>query len=246
MLQACDNVIEDQIQEVASVKNIYMKLVVVACVATTTLIGIQNRTAEAFTGVHSVKIVTPSNNETNKQQEGVKIQKLSIHPDKMQAKETKQVKEFKPVKEESKQVKQKEQIKNKKEKTKEENSIKISSKEKDLFARLVQAEAKGEPFKGKVAVATVVLNRLESPEFPDTITGVIQQKVSDCYAFSPVQNGEIKKPASQDAKKAVESALKRKDRLHDSVYFYNPEIATDTWIRTRHVVTTIGNHVFAK
>lgn len=226
-------------------KNIYMKMVVVACVATTTFIGIQNRTAEAFTGEHSVKIenlLKKENQdkeihfknikqETKKQQEGANIQKLSSTPDKMQNKEIKQVKE------KTKQVK---------EKTKEENSIKISSKEKDLLSRLVQAEAKGEPFQGKVAVATVVLNRVDSPEFPDTITGVIEQKVGDCYAFSPVQNGEINKAASKDAKNAVDEALKRKDRLHDSLYFYNPEIATDTWIRSRDVVTTIGNHVFAK
>jgi len=219
-----------------------MKIVVVACVATTTFIGIQNKTAEAFTGEHSVKIenlpkkenqdwIINLNNikqEAKKQPEGVNIiQKLSITPDKMQDKELKDEQ-------------------GKKEKKKEEYSIKISSKEKDLLERLVQAEAKGEPFKGKVAVATVVLNRLKSHEFPDTITGVIEQKVGDCYAFSPVQNGAIKKPASKDAKKAVEVALKRKDRLHDSLYFYNPEIATDTWIRSRAVVTTIGNHVFAK
>ncbi|PKR86562.1 cell wall hydrolase [Heyndrickxia camelliae] len=218
-------------------KNIYMKVVVVACVATTTLIGIQNRTAEAFTGEHSVKIenlLIKEKQETKIQQAGFDIQKLSMTHDKIQDKVIKQEKE------------KRKQDKGKKEKMKEEYSIKISSKEKDLLARLVQAEAKGEPFKGKVAVATVVLNRLKSPEFPDTITGVIQQKVGDCYAFSPVQNGQIKKPASKDAKKAAEVALKSKDRLHDSVYFYNPEIATDTWIRSRDVVTTIGNHVFAK
>nr|WP_235950817.1 cell wall hydrolase [Heyndrickxia shackletonii] len=216
-----------------------MKMVVVACVATTTLIGIQNKTAEAFTGEHSVKIDNLSNNEnqdwkiyfknieqeTKIQQEGVGIPKLSIPPDKTQDKAKKE---------------------KEKEKKKEEYSIKISGKEKDLLERLVQAEAKGEPFKGKVAVATVVLNRLKSPDFPDSITGVIEQKVGDCYAFSPVQNGEIEKPASKDSKKAVEAALKSKDRLHDSVYFYNPKIATDTWIRSRDVVTTIGNHVFAK
>ncbi|MGV3466132.1 MAG: cell wall hydrolase [Heyndrickxia sp.] len=226
-------------------KNTYMKMVVVACVATTTFIGIQNRTAEAFTGEHSVKIdnlLKNENQETKIQQAGIDIEKLSITLDKIQNKETKQEKVKQKI---LKQEVVKEE-KAKQEKAKDEYSVKISSKEKDLLSRLVQAEAKGEPFKGKIAVATVVLNRLESPEFPDTITGVIQQKVGDCYAFSPVQNGEIKKPASKDSKKAVEAALQRKDRLHDSIYFYNPEIATDTWIRTRDVVTTIGNHVFAK
>ncbi|MCJ8007117.1 cell wall hydrolase [Lederbergia wuyishanensis] len=124
--------------------------------------------------------------------------------------------------------------------------VSISQKEKDLFARLVEAEAKGESYKGKVAVATVVLNRVDSPLFPDTITGVIKQVVGNSYAFSPVKNGEINKPASEDAKRAVEEALLRNDRLNDSIYFYNPDIASDEWIRTRDIVKKIGNHVFAK
>lgn len=125
-------------------------------------------------------------------------------------------------------------------------ALAISENEKDLFNRLVEAEAKGESYKGKVAVATVVLNRVESEKFPDTVTGVIKQVVGKAYAFSPVQNGQINKPASDEAKRAVDEALTRKDRLNDSVYFYNPDIATDQWIRTRTVVATIGNHVFAK
>ncbi|HWO96724.1 MAG TPA: cell wall hydrolase [Bacillus sp. (in: firmicutes)] len=127
-----------------------------------------------------------------------------------------------------------------------EPAVSISAAEKDLFARLVEAEAKGESYEGKLAVATVVLNRVDSPEFPDTVTGVINQVVGDSYAFSPVQNGAINKPASDEAKRAVEEALTRKDRLNDCIYFYNPEIATDDWIRSREVVKTIGNHVFAK
>ncbi|ETI69570.1 cell wall hydrolase [Neobacillus vireti] len=125
-------------------------------------------------------------------------------------------------------------------------AISISDKEKDLFARLVEAEAKGEPYEGKLAVATVVLNRVESPQFPDTVTGVINEVVGDAYAFSPVQNGEITKPASEESTQAVEEALKREDTLHDSIFFYNPKIATDNWIRSRQTVETIGNHVFAK
>lgn len=127
-----------------------------------------------------------------------------------------------------------------------EPAISLSDEEKDLFARLVEAEAKGESYEGKVAVATVVLNRVESPEFPDTVTDVIHEVVGTAYAFSPVQNGSINKPASDESKQAVEEALTRKDRLEDCIFFYNPEIATDTWIRSREIVTTIGNHVFAK
>lgn len=123
----------------------------------------------------------------------------------------------------------------------------ISSSEKDLLSRLVEAEAKGESYEGKVAVAEVVLNRVDSPEFPDTITNVVYEVVGDAYAFSPVQNGEIKKPASDEAKSAVEDALSSsEERLNQAVYFYNPEIASDEWIRSRQVVKKIDNHVFAK
>ncbi|AEN90830.1 Cell wall hydrolase SleB [Priestia megaterium WSH-002] len=125
-------------------------------------------------------------------------------------------------------------------------AVSISASEKDLLARLVEAEAKGESYEGKVGVATVVLNRVDSPKFPDTVTGVIKQVVGKAYAFSPVQNGSINKPASEDSKKAVEQALTRKDRLDDSIYFYNPKTATDNWIRSRAVIKTIDHHVFAK
>ncbi len=128
---------------------------------------------------------------------------------------------------------------------KETPGYKISSKEKDLLARLVEAEAKGESFEGKVAVATVVLNRVDSNQFPNSITNVIYEKVGNAYAFSPVQNGEINKQASEEATQAVEEALKSPDRLNNALYFYNPEIATDDWIRSRQIVKKIGNHVFA-
>ena len=114
------------------------------------------------------------------------------------------------------------------------------------MARLVEAEAKGESYEGKVAVATVVFNRGDSPHFPNNVKDVINQVVGNSYAFSPVQNGEINKPASDETKQAVDAALTRKDRLQDSIYYYNPDIATDDWIRSRNVVKIIGNHVFAK
>lgn len=122
----------------------------------------------------------------------------------------------------------------------------ISQGEKDLLARLVEAEAKGESYEGKLGVAIVVLNRVESQQFPNSVNGVIMEVVGTSYAFSPVQNGSINKPASDEAHRAVEEALMRKDRLNDSIYFYNPDTATDDWIRSRQVVKTIGNHVFAK
>ncbi|KKI93153.1 hypothetical protein WQ54_04640 [Bacillus sp. SA1-12] len=134
----------------------------------------------------------------------------------------------------------------KKEPEQKQPAVTLSNEEKDLFARLVEAEAKGESYEGKVAVAIVVLNRVESPNFPNTVTEVINQVVGGTYAFSPVQNGEISKPASAESRRAVDDALTSKDHLNNSIYFYNPDIATDNWIRTRDIVKTIGHHVFAK
>ncbi|WP_394137167.1 cell wall hydrolase [Cytobacillus oceanisediminis] len=117
----------------------------------------------------------------------------------------------------------------------------IKAEEKRLLARLVQAEAEGEPFEGKVAVADVVLNRVEHEQFPDTVKDVIYQK----NAFEPVQNGSINKPASNEAVQAVETALVDKEKNEELLYFYNPETATSQWIFSREVVKKIGNHAFA-
>ncbi|AND39654.1 cell wall hydrolase [Cytobacillus oceanisediminis] len=117
----------------------------------------------------------------------------------------------------------------------------IKEEEKKLLARLVQAEAKGEPFEGKVAVADVVLNRVEHEQFPDTVKDVIYQK----NAFEPVQNGSINEPASNEAVQAVETALVDKEQNEELLYFYNPETATSQWIFSREVVKKIGNHAFA-
>ncbi|MEH7884242.1 cell wall hydrolase [Bacillus sp. JJ1609] len=117
----------------------------------------------------------------------------------------------------------------------------INEEEKKLLARLVQAEAEGEPYEGKVAVADVVLNRVEHEQFPDTIKDVIYQK----NAFEPVQNGSINEPASEEAVKAVEEALINQGKNEELLYFYNPETATSEWIFSREVVKKIGNHSFA-
>ncbi|WP_059173759.1 cell wall hydrolase [Bacillus sp. FJAT-27445] len=117
----------------------------------------------------------------------------------------------------------------------------LSNEEKDLLARLVHAEAKGEPFKGKVAVAEVVLNRVHNGQFPDTVKEVIYQK----RQFDPVANGEINKPAGAEAKKAVEEAVSKEKKVTDALFFYNPVTAGDRWIRTRTVTAKIGRHVFA-
>lgn len=117
----------------------------------------------------------------------------------------------------------------------------ITEEEKNLLARLVHAEAKGEPFEGKVAVAAVVLNRVEHKHFPDSIREVIYER----NAFEPVSNGSINKPADGDAVQAVEKAVTDGEAYDQLLYFYNPDTATSDWIFTRDVVKKIGNHSFA-
>ncbi|WP_428908220.1 cell wall hydrolase [Niallia sp. Krafla_26] len=122
----------------------------------------------------------------------------------------------------------------------------ISTAEKDLLARLVSAEAKGESYAGKVAVATVVLNRVDHPDFPDTVKDVIYQIDGGHYAFTPVQNEEINKAADTASVKAVNEALAFRGQGNGSLYFYNPNTSTSKWILSRQPTVKIGNHVFAK
>lgn len=122
----------------------------------------------------------------------------------------------------------------------------ISKADKELMARLVTAEAKGESYAGKVAVATVILNRVDSSLFPNTVKEVIYQKVSGHYAFTPVQNGEINRQADAASRKAVEEAISFRGQGRGSLYFYNPKTSTSKWILSRQVTITIGNHRFAR
>ncbi|WP_053094365.1 cell wall hydrolase [Bacillus sp. 522_BSPC] len=122
----------------------------------------------------------------------------------------------------------------------------VSPADKDLMARLVRAEAVGEPYAGKVAVAVVVLNRVKSNEFPNTIRNVIYEKSNGYYAFTPVQNGEINKAADVESKRAVNEAIALGSQGNGSLYFFNPKTAKSDWILTREVTVTIGNHRFAR
>ncbi|AZV43794.1 cell wall hydrolase [Peribacillus asahii] len=117
----------------------------------------------------------------------------------------------------------------------------IKKEEKELLARLVHAEAKGEPYQGKVAVATVVLNRVEHEDFPDTVHDVIYQK----NQFQPVANGHINQKPSKEAVQAVDDALENHDELTDALYFWNPSISDVEWMNTLDVVKVIGDHHFA-
>ncbi|MDY7223432.1 cell wall hydrolase [Halalkalibacterium halodurans] len=122
----------------------------------------------------------------------------------------------------------------------------VTASERDLLARLVHAEAEGEPYAGKVAVAVVVLNRVDHPSFPDNVTDVINEVNSGYYAFSPVQNGRIQRPANDEAKRAVDEALQFRGQGNGSLYFYNPKTATSPYVSTRQQTIVIGNHIFAK
>ncbi|MBU5485088.1 cell wall hydrolase [Clostridium sp. MSJ-11] len=111
-----------------------------------------------------------------------------------------------------------------------------------LMAKVVHAESVGEPYEGKVAVASVILNRLKNPAFPKSIEGVIKQP----RAFSCVINGEIKAEPNEHCYRAVIDALSGKDPTNNSLFFYNPKIATSTWMKNveKDNVKSIGNHVF--
>ncbi|NEU29682.1 LysM peptidoglycan-binding domain-containing protein [bacterium LRH843] len=123
----------------------------------------------------------------------------------------------------------------------------ISDSEKDLLARLVRAEAEGESYAGKVAVAVVVLNRVDHPDFPNTVREVIEEVTpTGHYAFSPFLNGEIDKPADAESKRAVSEAIAFRGQGQGSLFFYNPVIATNHWNATRTETIRIGNHVFSK
>jgi N-acetylmuramoyl-L-alanine amidase len=121
----------------------------------------------------------------------------------------------------------------------------ISEEELDLLVRLVHAEAAGESYIGKVAVAASVLNRVDSPDYPNTITDVIYQVVGDSgYQYTPVANGRINQPGDAEAAMAVEAALAGWDPTGGATGFYNPRFTNDTWVRSRKVVAVIDNHVF--
>nr|WP_276209710.1 cell wall hydrolase [Bacillus mesophilus] len=125
--------------------------------------------------------------------------------------------------------------------TNQSTNLSISEEDFDLLARIVRAEAQTEPFEGKVAVASVVLNRVESPLFPDTIREVIYQRGQ----FQPVSNGQINKPADKESIRAVHAALSDMRHIaNGSLFFYNPTIATSRWLDSRETTVIIGQHVF--
>lgn len=110
-----------------------------------------------------------------------------------------------------------------------------------LLAKCVYAEARGEIYQGQVAVAAVILNRVKSPDFPNTIAGVIYQP----WAFTAVHDGQINLEPDATAFSAAQDALNGWDPTYGCLYYYNAKTATSQWIFNRTTVVTIGQHVFA-
>lgn len=117
-----------------------------------------------------------------------------------------------------------------------------SDSDVNLLARLIYGEARGESYVGQVAVGAVVMNRIKSSSFPNTMAGVIYQS----YAFTAVADGQINLTPDATAKKAAQDAMNGWDPTYGAIYYYNPKTATSSWIFSRQTTITIGNHVFAK
>ena len=110
----------------------------------------------------------------------------------------------------------------------------------DLLARVISAEARGEPYSGQVAVGAVILNRVEHPSFPNTIAGVVYQP----GAFTCMVDGQFNEPVAQSAVRAARDALNGVDPSGGAIYYFNPATATSSWNWSRPLILQIGNHRF--
>lgn len=119
-----------------------------------------------------------------------------------------------------------------------------STSDLQLMARAINGEARGEPYEGQVAVGAVILNRVSSSNFPNTIAGVIYQS----GAFTAVSDGQINVAISESSSvvKAAQDALNGWDPTNGAVYYFNPNTATNSWIWSRPQIKTIGKHIFCK
>ena len=122
------------------------------------------------------------------------------------------------------------------------SSSSSNSSNVNLLARLIYGEARGEPYTGQVAVGAVVMNRVKSSSFPNTISGVIYQS----GAFDAVRDGQINLSPDSTAIKAAQDAINGWDPSYGAVYYFNPSTATNKWIWSRPMTVTIGNHRFCK
>lgn len=119
-------------------------------------------------------------------------------------------------------------------------SATADSNSRALLARLISAEARGEPYVGQVAVGAVVLNRVQHPSFPNSISGVIYQS----GAFSCLMDGQFNQPVAESAYRAADDALNGWDPTGGAIYYFNPATATSKWIWSRPLILTIGKHMF--
>ena len=115
-----------------------------------------------------------------------------------------------------------------------------SGSQVDLLARLISAEARGEPYSGQVAVGAVVLNSIKHPSFPNTLSGVIYQS----GAFTCITDGQFNQPVAESAYRAARDALNGVDPSGGAIYYFNPSTATSSWIWSRPLITVIGKHRF--
>ncbi len=122
------------------------------------------------------------------------------------------------------------------------SSSSSNSNNVNLLARLIYGEARGEPYTGQVAVGAVVMNRVKSSSFPNTISGVIYQS----GAFDAVRDGQINLTPDSTAKKAAQDAINGWDPSYGAIYYFNPSTATNKWIWSRPMTVTIGRHRFCK
>ncbi len=109
-----------------------------------------------------------------------------------------------------------------------------------LLAKVISAEARGEPYAGQVAVGAVILNRVEHPSFPSTLAGVVYQP----GAFSCMADGQIDQPVAESARRAAQEALNGSDPSGGAIYYFNPATATSAWIWSRPLIKVIGKHRF--
>ncbi|WMJ87227.1 LysM peptidoglycan-binding domain-containing protein [Anaerocolumna sp. MB42-C2] len=123
--------------------------------------------------------------------------------------------------------------------------ISYTPKELDLLARLITAETTGQPYNAMVGVGAVVINRVQSPDWPDTITKVINHVAGDYYQFTPVKNGYINKPASAIAIKAAKAALNGNDPSKGAMFYFD-DTSTNAWLWSKLITARYGIMVFVK
>lgn len=118
----------------------------------------------------------------------------------------------------------------------------LNRNEVTLLAMVIEGEAADEPYEGKVAVAAVILNRMENKQFPNTLSGVVYED----WAFESVMNGQYKRPLTQESINAAQAAIRGTDPTNGALYFWNPVTAKSKWVWSRTITDQIGRHVFAK